>query len=238
MARVIAAVSTIRGDADIAPLTVRHMFAQGVAAVLVAAGDDTAFECLNALNTPNLYLFNCRDERHHEQQAWTDKLARTAAGTLGADWIIPFDADEFWYAPYAKNIRAALEAVPTDEQKLTAKLWHHNDWLRKVIPAEPLPKVAYRWSPDAHIAPGNHDVTLPGGLPNVLAVRHYQYRSFEQFCAKVRERNRTLAPEGRARGDGVHHTRLENASELELRIAWSDLLARATVHDPIPARAG
>lgn len=235
---MIAAVSTIRGDADIAPLTVRHMFAQGIDSVWVAIGDDAAMGALEALRDDRLIIQDSRDDTHHHQQFWTDLLAENAATVGDADWIIPFDADEFWYAPYAKNIRAALEAVPADEQKLTAKLWHHNDWLRKVIPAEPLPKVAYRWSPDAHIAPGNHDVTLPGGLPNVLAVRHYQYRSFEQFCAKVRERNRTLAPEGRARGDGVHHTRLENASELELHIAWSDLRARQTVHDPIPARAG
>jgi hypothetical protein len=235
MAAMIAGVSTIRGDTDIAPLTIRHMFAQGVDTVWVAVGDQAAWDAVSQIQHPGLHLVEAF-ERYHRQQHWTDKLAEAS----GAEWIIPFDADEFWIAPQCGTLRAAVEHAPTNPGTvLEARLWHHQSWDEKVVPAERLPKVAYRWQPGCRIGPGNHSVSMDAPEIRVAAgieIRHLQYRSFEQFCAKVQTFNKTLLPEARARGDSAHHTRLDGASDAEMRAAWDQLWARQTVHDPIPAQ--
>jgi hypothetical protein len=231
----IAAVSTVRNEAPIIEACVRHLLAEGVDEVLIAdsSTDATTAIILGRLQgeTGRIRWYEDTDP-YHQQQAWIDRLAAEAL----ADWIIPFDADEFWLTTSGEPLAKVLAGCP--ERKLYAQLWHHLDPNRKYAEPERLPKVAYRWSPEAHIAPGNHDVSLPGGLPGLLEIRHYQYRGFEHYCRKVQERNATLAPHARVRGDGAHHTRLEGASEEQLRAAWEELTGKETVHDPIPVHGG
>jgi hypothetical protein len=54
----------------------------------------------------------------------------------------------------------------------------------------PLPKVAFRYEAGAVILQGNHGVRLPSGATAprkpVLSVRHFPYRSAEQFVRKAR----------------------------------------------------
>jgi hypothetical protein len=51
-----------------------------------------------------------------------------------------------------------------------------------------LPKVAFTWRPGATIHQGNHGVDLPGKhveVPDLVEVRHFPYRSAEQFVSKT-----------------------------------------------------
>lgn len=233
---MIAGVSTIRGDADIAPSTVRHLFAQGVDRVYIAAGDDEAWDALHGI--PGVHLSDARRDEFHYQQAWVDYLAHTAA-LVGATWIVPFDADEFWLGENGHSLRDTLESLGPHVGKAYATLWHHQDWDQKVVPAEQLPKVAFRWAPGARIAPGNHNVEIPSmallDTADVLEIRHLQYRSFEQFREKIEVHNRMLMPEARARGDNAHLRQYDGWDDNALRGAWDRLAGRSTVHDPIPA---
>ncbi len=234
MAPVIAGVLTVLGDEDVVALSVRNLLDQGVDMVFAAVGDDAARRALVYFSARRVHL-SWQKGPYHKQQAWTDQLARHAAA-CGAEWIIPFDADEFWYG-VGGTLAEVVASVPPAVNVLHAELSHHNTWDDRVVPPESLPKVMYRWQPDAKIGPGNHTVDMPGVVaePGRVQIRHLQYRSFEHFCDKVRIRNERLAPEGRARGDGVHHLRLEGANESELRAVYEALMARPTVHDPIPA---
>jgi hypothetical protein len=60
--------------------------------------------------------------------------------------------------------------------------------LRRQPHRAPLPKVAFRWQDGAVIHQGNHGVTLPTAASSVggLEVRHFPYRSVEQFVRKAR----------------------------------------------------
>lgn len=220
---MIAAVTTTRDEADIVEATVRCLIDQGVDLILAAdSSTDGTAEILESLGAEVTRI----DEPIHRQPYWMNRLAGEAA-SRGAKWIIPFDADEFWLG---------LEQLHgLDADAAYAELWHHRDPNFKYIPAERLPKVAFRWAPGAMIANGNHSVSIARNRSvRALEIRHYQFRSFEHFKDKVRERSRTLDPAARARGDGSHMTRFENASEAELILAWQAHTAQECIYDPIP----
>ena len=108
---VIAAVSIVRDEADIIGLTIAHLLEQGVDLILVAdnGSTDSTRAVLAALS------------RNDERVQWTEDgsdlflqaeivtdLAREA-WARGAEWILPFDADEFWYAD--EGLATVLEAT-------------------------------------------------------------------------------------------------------------------------------
>lgn len=223
---MIAAVTTTRDEADIIESTVRCLLEQGVG--LILAADSSMDETPDILERLGVGVTRIPEEQVHRQPYWMNYLA-AAAGHHGAEWIVPFDADEFWFG---------LEKLPgLDADIASAELWHHRDPNFKYVPAERLPKVAFRWAPGAVIASGNHSVSLAplhARSVRALEIRHYQFRSFEHFKHKVHERSRTLDPAARARGDGSHMTRFEHASEDELLAAWAAHFSQSVVFDPIP----
>lgn len=219
---MIAAVTTTLDEADIIEATATCLLNGGVDLILAAdSSTDGTGDILKRLGAEVTRV----DESVHRQPYWMNRLAREAHDR-GAEWIVPWDADEFWLG--LDHLKGLTENVAV------ATLWHHLDFDRKVIPAESLPKVAYRWQPGAVIANGNHDVSIAGSRANVLEIRHLQYRGFDHFARKVSERVRTLDPVARERGDGAHHTRLDGATDGQLRAAWTELEIRDSVYDPIP----
>jgi hypothetical protein len=237
----VAGISLVRNEADILDASIRHMLNQGVDFLLIAdhGSTDGTREILDSFGPLVTWVANT--DPLYRQVAWMNELAMLAH-SRGADWLIPFDADEIW-----------LSALPDRVDRLTLKehlegwhdsrtgsywatLYHHRDWDHKFIPAEPLPKVAYHWSPTAKLAAGNHSVEgldprwmVGGGLE----IRHLQYRSAEHFIAKVRDHNSTLTPEMRARGEGAHKSQYEHLTDDELLAVYAEMCAQPTVFDPI-----
>lgn len=215
---VTVAVSMVRDEQDIIGQTVRHMLDE-VDFVIVADNLSTDFtrEILDTIAAGNDRLLVVDDlEPAYRQSEKMTGLARRARLELGADWIVPFDADEWWYAPNGR-IADALNDNP-HHSVAAANLYNHIGTGRDPSPDEepnpiwrmgwrmescvPLPKVACRWTPDMVIAQGNHDayydqeVSRVGG---VLAVRHFPMRSVEQLIRKVRNG----AAAYRAGGDSI-----------------------------------
>jgi hypothetical protein len=95
-----------------------------------------------------------------------------------------------------------LEAVAPQWLVASAALYDHVADRRRPRRPEPvqrigwrraapggLPKVACRWRDDLVIEQGNHGARYDGGatvLPGQLVVRHFPYRSAEQFVRKAR----------------------------------------------------
>lgn len=213
------AVTMVRDEDDILGFTLVQMV-ENVDHVIVADNLSTdrtrdVIERVGRFYPGRVTLVDDYDPAHTQSRKVT-ALALRARLEHGADWIVPFDADEYWYSPFGR-IADILDDV-TGEQWLTvhADLYDHvttdlDDadlespierirWRK--VKAAPLPKVACRWREDMVIEEGNHGARYTGGAtqhPARLVIRHYPCRSAEQFIRKVRNGSRAL----RAAGDDV-----------------------------------
>ena len=199
------AVTMVKDEADVIGFTVRHMLAE-VDRVLVADnlstdGTRDVLDELAASSAGRLVVVDDPDPRYHQSAKMT-ALALRARLDMGAEWVVPFDADEWWYSPFGR-IADVLAGVAPQWLIAPAQLFDHvataEDDLDELDPIRrlgfrrrnrnPLPKVACRWREDLTIEQGNHDATYAGGgtrFAEHLVVRHFPYRSIEQLVRKVR----------------------------------------------------
>lgn len=96
------AVCMARDEADVIGSTVAHMLAQ-VDAVIVAdnLSTDRTREILDEMASAHpgrLVVVEDPDPAYRQSEKMT-ALALRARLDFGAEWIVPFDADEVWYSP-------------------------------------------------------------------------------------------------------------------------------------------
>lgn len=252
------AVAMVRDEADMIETVVRHLLAQGVARVVVAdnLSTDGTHEILQrlALTHPVTVLVD-RVVEYYQAEKMTI-LARGAA-RAGAEWVIPFDADEIWLSPtgtladwLAQCDAAVVQApmfnhVPTpgddaDEPDPARRLrWRKTE-------ANRLHKVAFRAHRRARLAYGNHGVARAGRRTSGLEVRHFPYRSEEQFVRKLRQGSDALFASDLSDQVGKHWRGLGSRDDDALRQAWRTLVetqnlpfewwvpSEGLVEDPVP----
>jgi hypothetical protein len=194
---MVAAVTMVRDEADVIEGTLRAM-AREVDLVLVAdngSTDETPVILSALARELPIEILEDPDPAYYQARKMTALAAE--ASRRGASWVVPFDADERWYSPFGP-IGRVLGDLPDDVSLAPAVLYDHvatgldpdgppierMAWRRR-DPA-PLPKVAARARPAVRIHQGNHGADFGGPVPGLLAVRHFPYRSAEQFVSKVR----------------------------------------------------
>ncbi len=97
---MIVGVSLVRNEADILELTIRHHMREGVDLLLIAdnGSDDGTRDVLRTCAARDPRVRWTQDGTSvFEQADVVTGLAREAY-SLGARWVLPFDADEFWHA--------------------------------------------------------------------------------------------------------------------------------------------
>ena len=104
----IFGVMMVRNEADVLRINVLHHLNQGVDYFLVVDNGswDSTDGVLQELSRSGR-LGWIRDPGLYHQSEITTELAREAFHR-GADWVVPIDADEFWWAP-GGNFRGVLE---------------------------------------------------------------------------------------------------------------------------------
>lgn len=157
------------------------------------------------------------------------QLARMAS-ERGHAWVVPVDADEVWYAP-GSRVADLLAAQGPDVQIMRAALYNHLPTARDPVHRNPLrrlgwrqrapgalPKVAARLHPTLTIEAGNHGAHYDG--PHVatdgLVIRHFSWRSPEQYLRKIRNGCVAYAETNLPEAIGAHWRMLAGHSDEEI----------------------
>ena len=147
-------------------------------------------------------------EEGYFQSRFVTEMADQALG-MGFSWVVPLDADELWYATDRRRLGDFLAGLAPDVAFVEAELYNHlptgeDDpaeanpfrrlgWRQREHGA--LPKVACRLRPDLEIRAGNHSAWAPGSGVTVggLCVRHFSWRTREQYVRKIANGARAYA---------------------------------------------
>lgn len=196
------AIAMVKDEADIIESTVRWM-AANVSEVYIAdnGSSDGTDEIVTdlAFELGNVHLTHDEEPAYLQSQKMT-RLAHEAHEWFDCEWVVPFDADEIWYCT-AGRIEENLDDVGEGMMVATAQLFDHvatgedpdiADPVDRIVWRRdqplPMPKVACRWRGDLVIHQGNHGCDYGGVLPAstpLMVVRHFPYRSADQFVRKV-----------------------------------------------------
>jgi hypothetical protein len=257
----------MRDEADVAYHTVCHMAEEGLAGIIVAdnlSTDATRGELERAAaevaGSCQVVIVPDLDPAYYQSQKMT-ALAELAHNDHGAEWIVPFDADELWLG--VDRVGVVLAALDPRTSVATAALTHHfatridpagdNPFLTmgwRQAEAAPLSKAAFRWRPGAVILQGNHGVRYADGVvprsSPALTIRHFPYRSYEQFERKARTGAAAYAATALAETEGAHWRQygaiLERLGTPGLREVWDQWyhhlapIEQGMVFDPAPFR--
>lgn len=192
------ATMMVRNEDDILGWTIAHLLNEGVDGILVAdnLSTDETPDILQAFAEVDNVVIVQDEVVGYDQSEKMTSLAHQAA-ELGADWVLPCDADEWFYWTDG-TLAEFVERCTVDV--VTASGWDHlvtleddpvdaNPYTRirhRRVEPQKFGKVMFRYHPDVVVDFGNHFVEHPGIKARGLNYRHYQYRSLEQFKAKVR----------------------------------------------------
>lgn len=160
------------------------------------------------------------------------------------DVVIPIDADEIWYSKDPqKTLGEAIRAsdadifvahsedyIPTifddfNEPNFIKRMKH------KKFHSNSFSAVAFNYSPGFHLEMGNHNVlNHPGKRDNdLIGIRHYQYRSFEQFVKKVKNGKKAYEATNLPDFMGSHWRKLGAMNDEELKLYWVNYCSVQTV---------
>jgi glycosyltransferase involved in cell wall biosynthesis len=235
---VIVAITMVRDEADILPWTFAHMLDQ-VDHVIVA-DNGSVDGTRDMLTDPSLdgRVTVIDDPEVGYYQARKMTALAHQAGEIGADWVVPFDADEAFWLP----VLAAIDADVINVRSYV-HVPHRTDDAAELNPIrriryrlfdrEPFPKVVYRYHPKAKLAQGNHSVKIPGARTiEAGSMRHYQYRSLDQVKRKVRQGTTAYKATNLPVTEGAHWRQLAALDDDQLAAWWDAYTSQPLVYDP------
>ena len=195
----------VKDEGDIIYHTLLHLASEELDGVIIAdnlSTDNTLAEIKRAqgyLAESGFQVIILEDnEVGYYQSRKITNMANLAHNEFGADWIIPFDADEIWYYPKS-TIADFINGVSDFVTVLSADLYNHYGTALDNISDNPFasigwrkrekgsfPKVAFRWEDGVVVDQGNHGVLHRNYFAlNGLEIRHFPYRSEAQIITKA-----------------------------------------------------
>lgn len=239
------AVTMVRNEQDTIEHVVRHLFRQGVDAVIVA-------DNLSTDATPAILRELARELpvhiAHDGLDAYYQRTKMTTLSRLamraGADWVVPFDADELWFAEQG----SLADALRRAETPIVQAIMHHVFPSASDDPNDPNPftrlrhidpvvlvgdtwwarnykfgKVAFKPNRTAQLSMGNHRVLRSGRMARGLRIAHFPWRTREQLRRKVEQGSVAIAAAGLAGHLSRHWTEAAEWGHDRTEAVWRDL---------------
>lgn len=231
---MIVAISSVKNEAEIIAKTISHLRGEGVDDVYVSVGASTDTTYDEVWSQTDM-VFD--QEGPFDQSAEMTRLAHMAAADH-ADWIIPFDADEFWIGSDGRTIAEVLGELPPNVVRVHAPVYTHLDYSTMISAPKLWGKVAFRPHDPMHLSWGNHHVDNgPGDAEHgILAIRELQYRSYDHFLAKIQKSRELFASYDFPAEHGSHMRYLTMLDPSELPAAYASHVDAESEQNPIPYR--
>jgi hypothetical protein len=205
----LVAISRVKDEADIIePFIRHHAHTFDVHIVLDDGSSDGTWEILQELEREGLPLVVIRQPSvGYRQRQYMTALMRLAAGRLGADWVVPLDADEFLETSGGTSL---AELLGDREPRIFTIPWNNFVWspeqdehrqpnpvlrMRLRMPASPAPLnkvlIPTRWPLEQlELTQGSHAVLhdgqpLPADALDGVRLCHFPVRTKSQFAGKI-----------------------------------------------------
>lgn len=212
------AVTRVKDELDILPYTFEHLLSEGVDGLLLCdnMSNDGTLEWLTAKHrwwhrnslTCHYWMdtFTDYDVAHHQSAKMT--ALADEAFERGADWVIPFNADEFWYCPDGRTLKDyfsdsltvdALTATVHDYYPTSDDDRHQTNPYRRIHHRDPEPALVPKVAVSRRGVIIDGDNTGVSGYPDLtvststLAVGRFAWRFYDQFERKVHNSARAYA---------------------------------------------
>lgn len=219
----VAAIMVVKDEEDIVGVTVEHLLLEvDHVYVLDNLSTDGTPGILNELARRyegRLTLDVDREVGYYQARKMTALADR--ARLDGHAWVVPCDADEVWYSAFGRLGQIVVDHHHDGYDIITAEMFDHIATDDDVADEDPtvriacrrqdrgaMPKVCARLVEGLEIQMGNHAVVFPSPDPVVrtegLTIRHFPYRSLDQFERKVVNGGRAYAASDLPEEFGAH----------------------------------
>jgi Glycosyl transferase family 2 len=214
----VAMTLVVRDEVDLIEAWLTYHLACGIDQIVVTdhRSVDGTSDILDRYESDDRVRVIRREDEEMRQAEWMTEMSRLAATEYDADWVIPSDADEFWW-PRGGSVHELLDDVPA-RFGVVRGLWRHfvlrpdgraDLFERMTARCFPSPdftspyhaqvKIAHRGCRDVVVTEGNHDaygaglLLLREWLP--FEVLHFPLRSEAQLEDKFARRAAILGGE-------------------------------------------
>jgi glycosyltransferase involved in cell wall biosynthesis len=243
----IFAVLLVKDEEDVIGYQIEYLIEQGVSHILLA--DNLSSDNTRAIAkgySSRFPITIIEDNEFAYYQAKKMNKFVSLAYSLGADFILPIDADEIWYSidksltlgeTINKNSsrstifegqrRNFIPSLMDGNEKNPFSRIKHIDATTRVGP-----KVGFTRDKRAHLIQGNHDVLNHKGsrIGGVIAINHFPYRSFEQFKQKLRNGRAVYESTDLSEDLGRHWRTLGSLSDEDIAKKWNEILNTPTIN--------
>jgi glycosyltransferase involved in cell wall biosynthesis len=258
MATKVWAVTVVRDEADIIEWTIRQLFAHGIDGIIAVdnlSTDDTLKILGDLARQFNILATSDKQQSYYFYQGGRMTALGNIANAEGAEWVIPFDADELFFTVDGKSIVEVLENVTADvvtipmlnyfataEDDVSIRNPYLRELYRKLEP-NPLNKTCYRWYRDYALEPGSHHVRQEGKMVREtltsLRIGHFQNRSPHHLIRKIRNEASGMVHVANPNQDIGYWHKFHAMTDAQILEWWRREYyftepRKILVHDPVP----